>query len=312
MKLGSVRVLVAVAVLWGASGDLFAAPPKVVASIGPVYALVAGVMEGVGTPTLLLKGTASPHGYALRPSDAVVLTDADVVFWVGTPLEGFLEKSLKTNKTRNVALIETVSVRYPAREGGVWGGDSHMHDHAHNHDYRHYEMSVDPHIWLDPTNAGDMVEAIARELSALDVENSKRYETNASALRQRLTALDHEIERMLEPLRYAPFIVFHDGYQYFEKRYDLNGVGAIAVNPEQKPSAQRLRVLRDKIRKSDVACVFAEPQYSDGLIKSIVEGTVARYSIWDPLGSRIAPSADAYFLMVRQLGENGRHCLETR
>ncbi|MDR0250997.1 MAG: zinc ABC transporter substrate-binding protein [Burkholderiales bacterium] len=302
------RFFVAIAVLWGASGGLFAAPPKVVVSIAPLHSLVSGVMEGVGTPTLLLKGTMSPHDYALRPSDVAALTSADIVFWIGASLEGFLEKSLKTNKTRNAVLIETVSVRYSAREGGVWGDDGHAHGHHH----RHNEASIDPHIWLDPVNASDMADAIARELSALDVENSKRYEANASALRQRLVALDHEIEQMLTPVKRAPFIVFHDGYQYFEKRYGLNGVGAITVNPEQKPSAQRLRMLRDKVRKSGVACVFAEPQYSDGLVKSIVEGTTARYSTWDPLGSRITPGVDAYFLMMRQFGESGRRCLETR
>ncbi|MCL2297381.1 MAG: zinc ABC transporter substrate-binding protein [Proteobacteria bacterium] len=306
MKFKSMRFFVALMVLWGASGGLFAATPKVVVSIAPLHSLVAGVMEGVGTPTLLLKGAASPHDHALRPSEVAALADADIVFWVGTSLEGFLEKPLRTSKARHVALIETASVRYPAREGGVWGKDRHAHKHkGHNHG----GASTDPHVWLDPVNAGDMVDAVARELSALDAENSKRYEANAAALRQRLTALNHEIETMLTPVKRAPFIVFHDGYQYFEKRYGLNGVGAITVNPEQKPSAQRLRALRDTVQKSGVACVFAEPQYSDGLVKSIVEGTTARYSIWDPLGSNVAPGMDVYFLMMRQLAENGRRCL---
>jgi zinc transport system substrate-binding protein len=263
-------------------------------------------MEGVGTPVLLVKETTSPHDYALRPSDAAMLANANIVFWIGAPLESFLEKPLKANKTRQVALIEAVGVRYPAREGGVWGKDHHAHGHSHGGD------STDPHAWLDPANAGNMVDAIARALTALDAENGKHYEANAAALRQRLTALDHEIEHMLAPVKRAPFIVFHDGYQYFEKRYGLNGVGAITVNPEQKPSAQRLRTLRDKVRKSNVVCVFAEPQYSDGLVKSIIEGTAARYSTWDLLGSNIAPGVDAYFLMMRRLGETGRHCLDVK
>ncbi|MCL2871515.1 MAG: zinc ABC transporter substrate-binding protein [Betaproteobacteria bacterium] len=303
MKFGNgrffVTILMALAVCWGASGAM--ASPKVVVSIEPVHALVAGVMTGVGTPTLLLKGMASPHDYALRPSDAAALADADIVFWIGASLEGFLEKPLKTNKTRQVALMEVVGVRYPAREGGVWEDDGD-HDHA----------SIDPHVWLDPVNASDMVGAIARALSALDAENSARYEANAAALRQRLTALDHELEQQLAPVKGAPFIVFHDGFQYFEKRYGLNGVGAMTVNPEQKPSARRLQALRDKVRQSGVVCVFAEPQYNDGLVKSIVEGTAARYSTWDPLGSRVTPGDDAYFVMMRQLGESARRCLEAK
>jgi zinc transport system substrate-binding protein len=281
-----------------------------VASIRPVHALVVGVMEGVGTPTLLLKEAASPHDYALRPSDAAALADADIVFWIGASLESFLEKPLKTSKTRQVALIEAVSLRYPAREGGAWKSDNHAHEHSHNHN--HDKESTDPHVWLDPGNAGNMVDRIVRELSALDVENSKRYEANAVILRQRLASLNHEIEEMLTPVKRTPFIVFHDGYQYFEKRYGLSGVGAITVNPGQKPSAQRLRALRDRVRKSSVACVFAEPQYSDGLVKSILEGTAARYSVLDPLGSNITPGVDAYFLTMRLLAENVRRCLDAK
>ncbi|MDR2709738.1 MAG: zinc ABC transporter substrate-binding protein [Burkholderiales bacterium] len=305
MKFGSGHFfMTALAVLIAAAWSLLAqaAPLKVVVSIEPAHALVAGVMEGIGTPALLLKGAASPHDYALRPSDAQALANADIVFWIGAPLEGFLEKPLKVNKARQVALMDVVSVRYPAREGGVWEDDGHDHGHS--------ETSIDPHVWLDPANARDMVDAIALALSALDAENSKRYEAKAQALRQRLTALDREIESTLTPVKRAPFIVFHDGYQYFEKRYGLNGVGAITVNPEQKPSAQRLQALRDKVRQNGVACVFAEPQYNDGLVKSIVEGTSAGYSVLDPLGSQIAPGVDAYFVMMRQLGENARRCLE--
>jgi zinc transport system substrate-binding protein len=300
-------VFAVVAAAWGASGSLFAAPPKVVVSVAPVHALVAGVMEGVGTPELLLKGVVSPHDYALRPSDVSALVSADIVFWIGAPLEGFLEKPFKANKVRQVALIEAVGVRHPAREGGIWEGDDHAHK---GHHHKHDKTSVDPHVWLDPGNAGNMVEAIARELTKIDAENGKRYETNAAVLRQRLAALDDDLERLLIPVKRAPFIVFHDGYQYFEKRYGLNGVGAITVNPEAKPSAQRLRALRDKVRQSGVVCVFAEPQYSDGLVKSIVEGTAARHSMWDSLGSSFAPGVEVYFLMVRQLGENGRRCLD--
>jgi zinc transport system substrate-binding protein len=154
-----------------------------------------------------------------------------------------------------------------------------------------------------------MVDRIVRELSALDAENSKRYETNAVILRQRLIALTQEIEAILEPVKDASFIVFHDGYKYFESFFDLTCAGAMTVNPEQKPSAQRLRALRDRVRESLVVCVFSEPQYSDGLVKSILEGTQAKHSVLDPLGSGLTPGSDAYFSMMRSLAQNMERCL---
>ena len=72
------------------------AEPQVVASIKPVHSLVAAVMEGVGTPDLIVGGAASPHAYALKPSQAKSLEEADLIFWIGPELESFLEKPIET------------------------------------------------------------------------------------------------------------------------------------------------------------------------------------------------------------------------
>ena len=86
-----------------AGGMLMAAPvgrtagsdaPQVVVTIKPVHSLVAGVMQGLGEPVLLVEGAASPHSYRLRPSQARALVEADLVFWMGAPLESFLDKPL--------------------------------------------------------------------------------------------------------------------------------------------------------------------------------------------------------------------------
>ena len=88
------------------------AAPKVVASIKPVHGLVAGVMEGVGQPSLLVRGGGSPHSYSLRPSEARSLSEADLVFWVGDSLEGFLAKPLEAlaGRARVVTLTEAPGI----------------------------------------------------------------------------------------------------------------------------------------------------------------------------------------------------------
>ncbi len=127
-----------------------AAAPKVVASIPPVHSLVAGVMEGVGEPTLLVPGGGSPHAYNLRPSQARSLSDADVIFWVAPTLEGFLVKPLKAlpRGARVVELSELPGLTLlPARVGGAW--DDHGHDHHGEHDdhdeHGHQEAAHDDH-----------------------------------------------------------------------------------------------------------------------------------------------------------------------
>jgi zinc transport system substrate-binding protein len=116
---------------------------KVVTSIKPVHSLVASVMQGVGEPSLIVDGAASPHNYALKPSQAQMLEQADVVFWVGHELEAFLEKPLETvgAKAKSVELIDAHDlVKLGYREGGTFEAHGHddeaAHDgHGHDHDH---------------------------------------------------------------------------------------------------------------------------------------------------------------------------------
>ena len=103
-------------------GAAFAAP-RVVVTVKPLHSLVAGVMAGVGEPDLLIRGAGSPHTYSLKPSDAHLLENAQVVFWVGEPLETFLAKPLAALGAR-AHIVELMRVPgitlLPGRAGGSW------------------------------------------------------------------------------------------------------------------------------------------------------------------------------------------------
>ncbi|MGH6928011.1 MAG: zinc ABC transporter substrate-binding protein, partial [Dongiaceae bacterium] len=241
----------ALAVVLLAPGDAMAEVPDVVASVKPIHSLVAGIMAGVGEPALLVKGNASPHDYALKPSDAAALENADLVFWVGEGFELFLVRPLQSiaDEGRVVELAETPGlVLLPPREGGLW--EPHLDEHSgaeHDEDENHGHGAFDGHLWLDPHNAKLMTARIADALAERDPEHSPIYRANRDALQARLDALDAELATRLESVRGVPFIVFHDAYQYFEKRYRLAGVGSITVNHEQPPGAGRLLDIQEKI-----------------------------------------------------------------
>ncbi len=152
----TVKSLLFASTILAASSVSAQAEIKVVASIKPVHSLVAAVMEGVSTPDLIVDGAGSPHTYALKPSQAQVLENADVVFWVGHQLEAFLEKPLEAiaTKAKAVELIEAHDlIKLDLREGGAFDdhahegegehaeGDHHDHeakaeeDHDHDHDH---------------------------------------------------------------------------------------------------------------------------------------------------------------------------------
>ncbi|WP_274423639.1 zinc ABC transporter substrate-binding protein ZnuA [Chelativorans sp. YIM 93263] len=320
------------------------AAEKVVASIKPVHSLVAAVMEGAGTPELLVKGAASPHTYSMRPSEAGMLEDADLVFWVGPGIETFLESSLQSlaGDAEVVMLSETPGLtQLEIREGGAFEAHDHDHgdhaghddagdhdhhdeahgkhhpehedhDHAahdddHGHDHAHDE--VDTHIWLDPENARVMVHHIAHSLSQADPQNASIYEQNAAALYTRIDTLIAETEEALASVDDETFVVFHDAFHYYENRFGLQAAGSITVSPEVLPGARRLREVQDKIVELGATCVFREPQFEPKLISVVTEGTDARSGVLDPLGADLEDGPDLYFTLIGNLTESLVGCL---
>ncbi|MDP6706083.1 MAG: zinc ABC transporter substrate-binding protein [Alphaproteobacteria bacterium] len=284
-----------------------AAAPKVVVTVPPLHSLTALVMAGRGEPALLLPGGASPHVYVLKPSDARKLARADIVIRVGESLETFLEKPLVglAAEARVITLADEAGLRrLPVRQGGVW---EKADEAAAEHD--HHEGGVDPHLWLDPRNAQAIIAIVAAALSRADPEGAETYAQNARAAAERISALESELQARLGPVRERPYVVFHDAYQYFERSFALNAVGAVAVSPERPPGARRLLEIRAKIRADGAACVFSEPQYRPRLVETIVEGTGAKTAVLDPLGAALAPGPEAYFGLMRNLAAALAACL---
>jgi len=281
--------------------------PRVVVSIKPIHSLVAGVMAGVGEPALLVSGSGSPHGYTLRPSEARLLSEAQLIVWVGPRLEGFMEKPLATLGTgaRQLELTRALASRLlPVREGGGW--DDHPHEGGAgvpSHEHQGSE-EANPHLWLDPLLAREIVTRVAAELSALDPVHTRRYQDNAAQLRERLEALNARLQEKLAPVRDVPYVVFHDAYPYFERAYHLNAVGSVTLSAERKPGARRIVEIRDKIRRLKARCVFSEPQFEPRLVATIIEGTGARTGTLDPLGAELPSGPDCYFLLMNALADH--------
>lgn len=324
---------------------LFSAPAAmaldgVVASIKPVHSLVAAVMEGVAKPQLLVKGAGSPHTYSMRPSEAAMLEEAQVIFWTGPGLELFLEAPLETlaGKASIVSLSETPGLTLlDMREGGAFEAHEHEDEAGHHHDHQsdaHHSHAHDEHvhddhghgehedggalagkdmhIWLDPENARLLVRRIAAVLSEEDPGNVETYQANAGRLEARLDAFTAEAGEILAGVREEPFVVFHDAYHYFEHRFGLSAAGSITVSPEVAPGARRLAEIREKIIELGASCVFSEPQFEPKLIDSVTEGTNVRTGVLDPLGADIDNGPELYFALMGNLARSLADCLSTR
>ena len=313
------------------STSLAATDVKVVASIKPVHSLVAAVMQGVGAPGLIVEGAGSPHNYALKPSQARQLQQADLVFWIGKDLEAFLEKPIEgiATKATTVALIDSHGLtRVTFRAGGAFdahghddhddhkGHDDHGHDdHGHDDHDDHAKDKhddhdgFDPHVWLDPLNAKAMVHEIEEALSEADPDNATTYAANAARVKRRLDNLVAEIDAELQPVKDRGYIVFHDAYQHFEIRFGVSSVGSITLSPEVQPGAERISELQEKIRRLGPTCVFSEPQFEPRLVATVTENTNVGTGVLDPLGASIDKGPDLYVTLIRTMAGALKECL---
>ena len=305
-------------------GWAYADTPQVAVDIAPVHSLVARVMDGVGTPDLIIQSGASPHEYSLRPSEAAALQNADLVFWIGPDLTPWLTDTIETlaPDAAVTALMEadgTIELEF--REGALFEAHAHEDDDDHvdeahdDHDDEetghegHGQGAHDPHAWLSPQNAMTWLNVIAGQLSAADPDNAGAYFTNAAAGRTEMEALIGEVIATLDPVRDGQFLVFHDAYQYFEMDFDFPASGAISIGDASDPSPARIAEIQDRIAEQGIDCVLAEPQFNPGLVATVLDGTEAGTGMLDPLGSDLEPGPALYSQLIRNLSTALAGCM---
>ena len=289
---------------------------QVVTSIKPIHSLASLLMDGIGTPKLIVDGSNSPHNFTLKPSHAKMLQNADLVFWVGEDIETFLEKPLGTvaKKAKKIELMEISQLKkLKFREKNIFEGhDDHGHgkkdDHGHGKkdDHGHAHGEHDPHVWLDPLNAKVILKVMAKNMKIMDKKNSAKYDANLKKANAKIDGLVSEINKVIN--KKAKYVVFHDAYQYFERRFGLKTLGALTLNTDVLPGAEQLKDIRKVIKKENAKCIFSEPQFNPKIIKAIAKDTNIKTGVLDPLGADLKNNKDLYFKLLNNLSSSLRKC----
>ena len=289
---------------------------QVVTSIKPIHSLASLLMDGIGTPKLIVDGSNSPHNFTLKPSHAKMLQNADLVFWVGEDIETFLEKPLGTvaKKAKKIELMEISQLKkLKFREKNIFEGhDDHGHgkkdDHGHGKkdDHGHAHGEHDPHVWLDPLNAKVILKVMAKNMKIMDKKNSAKYDANLKKANAKIDGLVSEINKVIN--KNAKYVVFHDAYQYFERRFGLKTLGALTLNTDVLPGAEQLKDIRKVIKKENAKCIFSEPQFNPKIIKAIAKDTNIKTGVLDPLGADLKNNKDLYFKLLNNLSSSLRKC----
>ncbi|MDA9890124.1 zinc ABC transporter substrate-binding protein [Candidatus Pelagibacter sp.] len=308
---------------------------KVVTSIKPLHSLASYLMDGVGKPDLIVDGYASPHGFSMKPSHAKMLQDADLIFWVGEDLENFLEKPLNSiaKKAEKIELMDIKGLNVLSfRERNIFDEHDDHDDHEghakkkkddhddhdghakkkkdehddHDDHEEHGHGEYDPHIWLDPINAKVILKEMTEHLIENDSKNTSTYKSNLDKALKDIDKLTMNV--MTELNQSVSSIVFHDAYQYFEKRFNVNILGAFTVNTDVMPGAEQLAQIREIIEHDKVSCVFSEPQFNPDIIKAVAKDMNIKTGVIDPLGATLDPGRDLYFDLIRNMSASFKGC----
>ena len=311
------------------SATVLANVPKVVTDIPITHSLVTRVMAGIGMPDLIVDRGASPHEYSLRPSNAASLEAADLVFWISNGLTPWLDDALNT-LARNAKVIELMDAKgvtvLPFREGATFETHSHQHKHGedghdedehdeHKHgedghdEDEHAAVNVDPHGWLDPYNGKIWLDVIATALSKIDPTNSDVYFANATQAKEDIDTVIFNLEATLAEFRGTNFIVYHDAYQYFEKRFDVLAAGSISLGDVSDPSPARIAEVHNKVEELGITCVFSEPQFNPELVRTVTNKVSVKTRVIDPLGTQFTLGPDFYLNVLRGIAQSMASCL---
>ncbi len=280
---------------------------KVLTSIKPLQLIAAAVQDGVAVPEVLLPPGASPHNYALRPSDVRKVQSVDLLYWIGPDMEGFLPRVLSGRSQPSVAVQDL-----PGLKLRHFGADNHSHaEEADEHDHDHRPGSLDAHLWLSPVNARVIADKMAADLSAADPTNAQRYQSNAKAFDERLDALDQRLKKRLANVEGKPYFVFHEAFDYFEDAYGLKHAGVFAVAAEVQPGAQHVAAMRKRLQEVGKTCVFSEPPLRPRLAETLVAGLPVKLAELDALGGYTPATAQGYEQVLEKLGNDLAGCLES-
>ncbi len=243
---------------------------KIVTSFYPIMLLakaVVGDVDGVTIQNMTKPQTGCLHDYTLLPEDMKTLETADVFVINGLGMESFLQKvALGLPNLKIIDLSKNIN----AIEGN-------------------------PHIWLAPKNAVQMVKNLNEELSKIDKPNLDKYALNSKSYIEKLIALDSKTIKEVEKLPNKDIITFHEAFPYYAQAYGLNIKAVIEREPGDEPTASQLKETVDIIRHSNARALFTEPQYPSAAAKVIANETGARLYMLDPVvtGANSA-NADEY------------------
>ena len=294
-------ILAAVIVLWLGQNPVRAEDTKinVVTTLPVLKDFVDQVGQNRVTVTSLLTGMESEHTYTPKPSDILAIKKAQILVQIGLGLEVWVQGLIVNAENAGLRVI-TTSQGIPLireEEKHLSTGDANAHEGGN------------PHIWLDPENAKNMVREITEGLIKKDPAGKEIYLKNQGIYLMKLDRLETSLLGELKNIRNKTVITQHPAWPYFARRFGLKIAGNIVTQIGTEPSAKQIKELIRLIRKNNIRVIIAEPQLSPKIPQVLASETGAKLITLSPLTGAI-PGTETYLSLieynVRQIIEAAR------
>ncbi|WP_431027618.1 metal ABC transporter solute-binding protein, Zn/Mn family [Lysinibacillus sp. LZ02] len=225
---------------------------------------------------------ANEHTFEPTQKDMMSLADADIFFYIGLGLEGFVDNAKKTVANEHVKLVATadhvnedklhISTGHAHAEG-----ETHEEEEGHDHegeeennilnDHAHHDH--DSHVWLSPIISQDLAVVIKDELVTAMPEQEAVFTENYETLVAELNALHAEFEAMAAETTKKTFFVSHAAFGYIAGHYGFTQVPIAGLNSQSEPSQKELTAIVDLAKEENIKYIFFEQNVSSNLTEVI-------------------------------------------
>lgn len=269
---------------------------KVVTSIKPVHSILAGLMEGIEAPLLILEDTATPFGYTLTETQHSDIATADLLVWVGPELERFLIEPLShiAPKTTVLTLLDNPELKILPTRNSPDGDDSIR----------------DPYFWLDSRNMLILVDELTRALMTQDSARSHLYERNRTNLIARISELDRRLEYGYRGLKKGISMNYFDTLQYFEQAYALKIHRTLLQSASDKVDASNLLKTKVDLNNGVYSCLLTDIGMKMPELALLTQGIDVNIGALDVFGTSLAAGPELYFELIQYNTQTIKNCLE--
>jgi zinc transport system substrate-binding protein len=224
----------------------------VVASFYPLAEAADRIGDDLATVTNLTPPGVEPHDFELAPDNVEAVANADVVLYLGGGFQPALEEALDEAEDAIVLdALDVVPTEPPPPEEAEEG------------------VTVDPHVWLDPSRFATIAERVATTFGEADEANAETYSANANAYATELRELDDAFRTGLSDCKRSTMVTAHAAFGYLADAYGLTQIPIAGVSPESEPDAQHLAELRDVVVEQGVTTIFTEELVSPDVAESL-------------------------------------------